>query len=138
LTIGVGAVGCAGGGWVSRIAGERNVALVSLIVSATCSALSGLAFGLPPWLLMVFILVWGVFVVSDSPQFSALAAKHAPSEYTGTALTIQNGIGFAITVVSIQLLPLVARAVDWRWAFTFLAIGPVVGAYFMSRLGEDG
>jgi hypothetical protein len=87
---------------------------------------------------MVFILVWGVFVVSDSPQFSALAAKHAPPEYTGTALTIQNGIGFAITTVSIQLLPLAARSVGWRWAFTFLAAGPVVGAYFMSRLGDDG
>jgi len=138
LTIGVGALGCAGGGWVSRSAGERKVALVSLVVSAACSALSGLAFSLPAAPLMVFILVWGVFVVSDSPQFSALAAKHAPPEYTGTALTIQNGIGFAITTVSIQLLPIVARAVGWRWAFTFLAIGPVVGAYFMSRLGDDG
>jgi MFS family permease len=138
LTIGVGALGCAGGGWVSRSAGERKVALVSLVVSAACSALSGLAFSLPAAPLLVFILVWGVFVVSDSPQFSALAAKHAPPEYTGTALTIQNGIGFAITTVSIQLLPLAARSVGWRWAFTFLAAGPVVGAYFMSRLGDDG
>lgn len=137
LTIGVGALGCAGGGWVSRSAGERKVALVSLVVSAACCALSGLAFSLPAAPLMVFILVWGVFVVSDSPQFSALAAKHAPSEYTGTALTIQNGIGFAITTVSIQLLPLVARSVGWRWAFTFLAVGPVVGAYFMMRLGDE-
>jgi MFS family permease len=138
LTIGVGALGCAGGGWISRRAGERKVALVSLIVSAVCCACSGLAFGLPSALLMVFILIWGVFVISDSPQFSALAARYSPPEYTGTALTIQNGIGFAITVFSIQLLPFIARTVGWQWAFTFLAAGPLAGAYFMSRLSDDG
>ncbi|HET9531678.1 MAG TPA: MFS transporter [Blastocatellia bacterium] len=137
LTIGVGALGCAGGGWISRKTGERKVALVSLIVSAVCCASSGLAFGLPPALLMVFILIWGVFVISDSPQFSALAARYSPPEYTGTALTIQNGIGFAITVFSIQMLPFIARTVGWQWAFTFLAAGPIAGAYFMKRLGDE-
>jgi MFS family permease len=137
LTIGIGAIGCAGGGWISRRVGERKVALVSLIVSAACCAFSGLAFSLPPALLVVFILVWGVFVISDSPQFSALAAKYCPPEYTGTALTVQNGIGFAITAISIQLLPFIAQAVDWRWAFTFLAIGPIAGAYYMKRLGDE-
>jgi MFS family permease len=134
LAIGVGVIGCVAGGWASRRVGERRVALVSLIVSACCSALSGLAFALPAPLLLGFIIIWGIFVVSDSPQFSALAARYCPPEYTGTALTTQNGLGFAITVFSIQLLPLVARLVEWRWAFTFLAAGPVVGAWFMSRL----
>ncbi|HWP44541.1 MAG TPA: MFS transporter [Blastocatellia bacterium] len=138
LSIGVGALGCAGGGWVSQRVGERKVALASLVISAACSALSGLAFGLHPALLLAFILIWGVFVVSDSPQFSALAAKYCPKEYTGTALTVQNGIGFAITIISIQLLPFIARMVGWQWAFTFLAAGPIAGAYFMSRLNDDG
>jgi MFS family permease len=135
LTVGVGAVGCAAGGWVSRWAGERKVALVSLIVSATCCAVSGFAFELPPPALLLFVLIWGVFVVSDSPQFSALAARYCPSDYTGSALTVQIGLGFAVTVLSIQLLPLIAGAVGWRWAFVFLSIGPMVGAVFMWRLG---
>ncbi|HYP28281.1 MAG TPA: MFS transporter [Blastocatellia bacterium] len=134
LAIGVGAAGCVGGGWLSRRTGERKVALVSLIISGTCCALSGLAFDLPPSLLALFILIWGIFVVSDSPQFSALAARHCPPEYTGTALTVQNGLGFAVTVASIQLLPLIAGAVGWRWAFVSLSLGPLVGAFFMSRL----
>ena len=104
VTVGIGAVGCAAGGWISRWAGERKVALVSLIVSANCCAMSGFAFELPSAGLMLFILVWGVFVVSDSPQFSALAARYCPADYTGTALTVQNGLGFAVTVFSIQLL----------------------------------
>lgn len=134
LTIGIGAVGCIGGGWLSRWKGERAIALVSLIVSGSCSALSGFAFDLPPALLASFILIWGVFVVSDSPQFSALAAKHCPPEYTGTALTLQNGLGFAVTVASIQLLPLIAGAVGWKWAFVSLSVGPLVGAHFMRKL----
>ena len=136
LTVGIGAVGCAVGGWVSRWAGERRVALVSLIVSASCCAMSGFAFQLPPAALLLFLLLWGVFVVADSPQFSALAARYCPRDYTGTALTVQNGLGFAVTVLSIQLLPLIAGAVGWRWAFVFLSIGPIVGAVFMWRLGR--
>jgi hypothetical protein len=133
-TVATGAVGCVAGGWVSRRAGERDVALVSLAVSGTLSALSGFAFALPPAALVAYFVVWGFFVVSDSPQFSALAARHCPPAYTGTALTVQNGIGFAVTVVSIQLLPLLAARLGWRWAFVFLAIGPALGAYFVSRL----
>jgi MFS family permease len=60
LTIAVGAVGCVCGGWVSRFAGERKVALVSLLVSGALCALSGLAFDLPAGLLLPYILIWGV------------------------------------------------------------------------------
>jgi MFS family permease len=135
-TVASGAVGCVAGGWLSRRVGERQVALVSLVVSGGLCVLSGFAQALPPAALVAYLLVWGVFVVSDSPQFSALAARYCPPEYTATALTIQNGIGFAVTVVSIQLLPIVARHVGWRWAFVVLAAGPLWGAHFMRRLGR--
>jgi hypothetical protein len=116
--------------------GERQVALVSLIVSGGLCVLSGFAQALSAPALVAYLLVWGVFVVSDSPQFSALAARYCPPEYTATALTVQNGIGFAVTVVSIQLLPFVAERIGWRWAFVALAAGPLIGAYFMRRLGR--
>jgi hypothetical protein len=41
-----------------------------------------------------------------------------------------------VTVVPLQVLPLLAAHVGWRWAFTALAIGPFVGAWFMARLGR--
>jgi len=135
-TVAVGAAGCVAGGWASRRMGERRVALLSLVISGALCVLSGFAQALPAPALIAYLIVWGFFVVSDSPQFSALAARYCPPEYTATALTVQNGIGFAVTVVSIQLLPFVAQRVGWRWAFVALAVGPLIGAHFMRRLGR--
>ncbi len=134
--IGVGVGGCVLGGWMSRTWGERPVALAALLASASLCVLSGWAFDWPPALLVPLVLLWGVFVIADSPQFSALAARHAPPGYTGTALTIQNGIGFAVTAVSIQLLPWIAQAVGWQWALVFLAPGPLLGALALRALGR--
>ncbi len=135
-TVAAGFLGCAGGGWISRRVGERRVALAALLASGTLCLLSGFAHALPAPALYAYLVAWGVVVVADSPQFSALAARYAPPEYTATALTVQNGIGFAVTVVSLQVLPLLAAHLGWRWVFTTLAIGPFLGALSMVRLGR--
>jgi MFS family permease len=135
-TIAVGAIGCAAGGWWSRRVGERRIALGALVASGTLCALSGFAYELPAPLLCAYVLVWGVVVVADSPQFSALAARTCPPQYVGTALTVQNGVGFAVTLVTIQLVPLLAGELGWRWAFVALAVGPAFGAWHMAKLGS--
>ena len=136
-TIGVGSLGCALGGKISKRVGEKAVASLSLWVSGGMCLLSGFIYELDLLPLIFFILVWGFFVVADSPQFSALAARYCPPEYTGTALTVQNGIGFAITVISIQIIPWVAETTGWRWAFLPLGIGPLIGLYFVSKLPSE-
>ncbi len=125
--VGVGALGCAGGGWFSRRWGEVKVASLSLFVSGGMCLASPLLFTAPTPLLLASLLVWGIFVVSDSPQFSALAAKHCPPDYVGTALTVQNGVGFAITIFSIELCAKLGATIGWRYAFVVLALGPLVG-----------
>lgn len=136
LTIGIGIFGCVLGGWISRVAGEKKVAIFSLLISGTLCASSGLLFMLPPGLLIGVMLLWGIFVIADSPQFSALAARYCPPEYTGTALTIQNGIGFAVTVVSIQLTAWIAQSLGWQWAFSFLMLGPFLGIWSLLKIKE--
>lgn len=133
-TVAVGALGCVGGGLISRRVGERKVALFALSASGIACAASGVAFAWAPELLLGFLLIWGVLVVADSPQFSALAARHAPAGYTGTALTVQNGLGFLITIGSIQLVPRLAGALGWRWVFACLAIGPAIGVIATLRI----
>jgi MFS family permease len=129
-----GAIGCAAGGWISNRAGERRVATVALITSAACCLASPLVLDLGTPVVIAFAVVWGLAVVADSPQLSALSAKSCPPEYTATALTIQNGVGFAITIASLQLLPLLAAEVGWRSAFLALAPGPIAGAFALDRL----
>ena len=138
LIIGTGALGCILGGWVSRRIGEKKLAKFSLMVSCILCFSSGVLYELNSGLLVALLLIWGFFVVSDSPQFSALAVRYCPSQYTGTALTVQNGVGFAITVISIQLTPWMAEILGWRWALTFLGLGPLIGLYFVQQLPENG
>ena len=132
--IAAGAAGCAGGGLVSLRAGSARVAFVQLAVSGACCLLSPLLFAAPAPVFLAFLLLWGVAVVGDSPQFSALNAAHAPRELVGSALTIANCIGFAITIFSIQLLNTVAAWVPVQYLFLLLAPGPVFGLIAMRPL----
>ncbi|MEZ5965534.1 MAG: MFS transporter [Planctomycetota bacterium] len=134
--VAIGALGCVGGGLLARRLGERTVALRALVASTLACLLSPWAFTLPAWALIPFMLVWGLVIVADSPQFSALAARLSPPEYVGTALTVQNGLGFALTVVSIQCVAWLGETLGWRYVFLFLAPGPALGAWSMRRLGK--
>ena len=85
-----------------------------------------LFYASPP-VFLGFLLFWGIVVVGDSPQFSALNAQYAPKELVGSALTIVNSIGFAITIVSIQLINYLSSIIDVSYLFLPLTIGPVLG-----------
>src|SRR4029079_1419764 len=95
---------CAGGGLVSLKRGSAYVAFAQLLTSGVCCVVSPFLFYAPTPVFLAFMLLWGVTVVGDSPQFSALNAQNAPRDRVGSALTIVNCVGFAITIVSIQLL----------------------------------
>jgi hypothetical protein len=105
-----------------------------MIVSGTCAILAGLTFGGPFALLLALAVVWGFSVVADSAQFSALVAQFSPRTHVGTALTLQTCAGFLLTMISMRLLPAVAAAAGWKWAFLLLVPGPFLGALAMRRL----
>ena len=125
--IAAGSVGCVAGGLASLRRGSARVAFAQLAASGGCCALSPLLLHAPTALFLAFLLFWGVVVVGDSPQFSALNAKSAPRERVGSALTIANCIGFGITVFSIQLLSAASAQMDPRWLFLLLIPGPALG-----------
>jgi MFS family permease len=137
VAIGVaGAAGCLLGGWGADRYGRSPAAVAALAVSGVCCLLSPLAFAAGPALIVAFCVLWGAAVIADSGVFSTALSEAADPRYLGTALTAQTAIGFALTVVSIQLVPLLAEAAGWRFAFLLLAPGPLLGALAMRALGS--
>ena len=136
--IALGALGCVGGGIASRRWGSAPVAFVFLAISGGCCVLWPVALFWPkPWFL-AFLILWGIAVIGDSAQFSALTARNAPRLWVGSALTVVTCIGFSLTIVSIELTGFLAERVAPRWLFLFLLPGPVFGLISMvSLLGRE-
>jgi MFS family permease len=146
LVIAIGAVGCVWAGIASdtfanangnsitvRIRGRANVTIIAMATSAVCCLLAALLFNHFS-LLLVIALIWGVAVIADSAQFSAIVSEVSDQRYVGTALTTQTALGFLLTTVSLRAMAYVAANYGWRWAAASLAVGPLLGVVAMTRL----
>jgi MFS family permease len=128
LVISVGGLSCVIGGYLSKHYGPKRIAMTALVLSCLCCLVS-------PWMLNVingyvfitFLLLWGMFVIADSPLLSTLVAQNAEPKTKATALTIVNCIGFAITIISIQLLNSLTFIIESSYIYILLAIGPILG-----------
>lgn len=135
VTMGVGGVaGALFGGWAADRWGRPKAAAVALAASGSCCFISPLMFraeGIP---MLIFLLVWGAAVIADSGVFSTSLSENVDPRYIGTALTTQTAIGFLLTVVTIQFVPLFAAIVGWQYAFVLLLPGPLIGVLAMHAL----
>lgn len=125
--IAMGTLGCIIGGYISLKKGSFKVAFTMLLISGLCCLFSPFLFQITPLLFVVVLFIWGFTVVGDSPQFSTIVAQTAPSLYIGTALTIVNCIGFALTIVSIQVLAYLIKIFGISNTLLILVLGPLVG-----------
>ncbi|MGQ0697863.1 MAG: MFS transporter [Panacagrimonas sp.] len=132
--VGAGALGCALGGFVASRFGSARVGAVQL-------AVSGLSCLIAPWMLeastamfAVWLLVWGLTVSGDSPQFSALTASNSPPALVGSVLTLTNSIGFAISILSIQLFVMLAEFWPLASLLPWLGLGPLLGLWSLRPL----
>ncbi len=57
-----------------------------------------------------------------------MSSARAGLAYVGTALTAQTAIGFLLTVLTIQRLPVAVDLLGWQGAMPLLALGPAVGS----------
>jgi predicted MFS family arabinose efflux permease len=136
--IAAGGLACVLGGYLSERLGVRRVAALALGASGLCCLFSPMFFALSPFFLLPFLIFWGMVVVADSPLFSTLVAGSAEAEVKGTALTIVNCIGFAITILSLQLLSGAGEWLDAKWLFVLLLPGPVLGLLGLFLGGDAG
>ncbi|MGE0555980.1 MAG: MFS transporter, partial [Gemmatimonadales bacterium] len=134
VSIAIGAVGCVAGGRLADSRGRERVVLWSLVVSGASALVSPLVFGGPTPLVLALMLIWGVAVIADSAQFSAIVTEVAPPHAVGTALTLQTSLGFLLTTATLQLVPVLADSWGPRWAFPVLSLGPAAGILAIRRL----
>ncbi len=135
VAIATGAFGCMLGGILSDRIGRTLTTAGMMIVSGACALAIGFAFEGPSWLFITILVIWGISVIGDSAQFSAMVTELADQRFVGTALSVQLGLGFALTVVAIWLMPRIAGFLgSWRWAFVVLVPGPLIGASTMLLL----
>lgn len=135
--IAAGSLGSLAAGVAADRIGRTTTIITSLCISGTCALGIGFLFGHSPVILGAVALIWGVAVVADSAQFSACVSKLADRKIVGTALTLQTSLGFLLTLVTIRFIPAIENMVGWEWAFTFLALGPLVGIWAMLMLRQQ-
>ncbi len=133
-TIAVGGFGSVWGGIFADKRGRERLVAISLFMSGCCCLLSGFLFGGPIWVLGALTMTWGFFVIADSAQFSTLVTESVPAHAVGTALTVQTSLGFLLTMLPMQIVPLIAERTGWRWSFAVLAVGPIAGIAAIRRL----
>lgn len=139
--IAIGAVGCVWAGRVSdrcqtspsRVAQRARVTIIAMAVSGACCLAAALVFDSFPVLLGIS-LVWGVAVIADSAQFSAIISDVADPRYVGTALALQTALGFLLTVGSLRVIAVIGQNDGWRWAAAAMSLGPILGIWAMSNL----
>lgn len=108
--------------------------MVALVISGLCCLVIGLFFGSNPTIVLLIAIIWGIAVIPDSPQYSALVTELCEKQYMGTALTLQTAIGFFITIFSIRLISLAIDLVGWNYAFSLLFLGPLFSLVSLVRL----
>src|SRR5215831_711091 len=119
LVIGAGAFGCWAGGQLGDRWGRTRTAALAMAVSGVCAVLIGWS-ALPVSVVLLVGLIWGISVVADSAQFSAMVTELGDQAYVGTALTVQLAVGFTLTVITIWLVPVIRDGPGWHAALAML------------------
>jgi MFS family permease len=139
LIIASGSISCVAGGYISQWTGDKITATTFLLLSGVCCIASPIfLFHSSKAVFLIFLFFWGMVVIADSPLFSTMVAKNSTPETRGSSLTIVNSIGFAITIVSIQLISVLINEMNVTYIYTLLAVGPVVGLLILFGDKENG
>lgn len=134
LIIASGSIACVFSGLISQRFGAKKVATAALTISCICCLVSPLLlFANATLAFIIFLFIWSMAVIADSPLFSTLVAQNAPVATKGTSLTIVNCVGFSITIVSIQLINALRTPDNAQYIYLLLAVGPVLGLWALRR-----
>ncbi len=134
VAIGLGGLACVVAGQVADRIGKADVTIYAMVFSGSAALATALTFGGPPWLTFMIVIIWGITIIPDSAQFSAIVADVSPPEQAGSLLTLQTALGFTLTIFTVQFAPVFAAFVGWPMVIAAMALGPVFGTIAMLRL----
>ena len=132
LIIGLGFVSCVLCVILAKYLNSSRIASLSLAFSLSICVIYPLAGNLYFFTDLALLMLWGFFVISDSPQFSAISARVCPQHLVGTALTTQNCIGFSISMITIFLTTSFYESLGLYFVWILLP-GPILGLIFFCR-----
>lgn len=139
LIIAFGSIGCIVGGIISQKSGSAKVAFIQLLLSCFCCLIAPIMFDASIHIFLIFLIFWGIVVVGDSPQYSAIIALESPKELVGTGLTLVSSLGFATTIISLWVVYQFIEITNISFALMILALGPIFGLISMrSLIFNDG
>jgi MFS family permease len=138
IAIGAGGIACAFAGSAADRIGKAEVTIVAMALSGSSALAAALTFGGPIWITFAIVILWGLTVIPDSAQFSALVADASPPQLAGSLMTFQTALGFALTFATVQVTPVLAARFGWPPVMAGLAIGPALGIAAMWRLRRMG
>jgi len=134
IIIASGAISCGVAGWVADKIGKAELTIIAMALSGLSAVLFAITFGGSIWVTTAIAIIWGITIIPDSAQFSVVVADHAEAEQTGSLLTLQTALGFALTIATVQLSPVIAAILGWDVMMGSLALGPLFGIYCMWKL----
>lgn len=132
--ISMGGLGSWLGGYLGDKYGREKVCSVSLMVSGSCCVCIGLVADLPFVFTVVTVLIWGLSILVDSPNFPAIISKNADQEYVGTALSVQLASGYLMCSLGMFLVAAIGDSIGWRWTYPIMSCTPLIGLAAMQAL----
>ncbi|MHA1525052.1 MAG: hypothetical protein ACTSY1_11745 [Alphaproteobacteria bacterium] len=138
VAISAGGIACAFAGLVADRIGRAEITIIAMALSGASALGAALTFGGPVWITFAIVVVWGITIVPDSAQFSALVADASPPDQAGSLMAFQTALGFALTFATVQAVPALAANFGWPVVLAGLALGPALGIVAMARLRAMG
>ena len=134
VAIAVGAFACAFAGKLADKIGKAEVTIIAMILSGAAAITTAATFGGAPWITFIVVVIWGITIIPDSAQFSAIVADASPPEQAGSLMTFQIALGFTLTFFTVQATPVLAALFGWPTVLAGLALGPAFGIVAMLKL----
>lgn len=134
IAIGSGGIACVFAGKLADRIGKAEVTIIAMALSGTAALATAITFGGPVWLTFAIVVFWGITIIPDSAQFSAIIADIAPPDQAGSLMTFQTALGFSLTFITVQATPSLAANFGWPLVLSALALGPIFGIVAMLKL----